>query len=128
MKRNEWRRAASGRELLLIYTLLSNIEKLKPEVEIGMSVKLQKSKGSVWDDIASDPAEAALLKIKAALIDAIRAHIEEYKLTQQEAAEQMGVQRSIIGDIISGKISDFSIDFLVLMAERAGINPLKIAD
>ena len=51
-----------------------------------MSVKLQKSKCSVWDDIASDPAEAALLKIKAALIDAIRAHIEEYKLTQQEAA------------------------------------------
>ena len=70
----------------MIYTLLTDIEKPKLEVGIGMSVKLQKSKCSVWDDIASDPAEAALLKIKAALIDAIRAHIEEYKLTQQEAA------------------------------------------
>jgi len=33
----------------------------------------QKSKGSVGDDIASDPAEAAQLKVKAALFDAIRA-------------------------------------------------------
>ena len=90
-------------------------------------MKLQKSKGTVWDDIAADPAEAAQLKFKAALFDAIRAYIKKHKLTQEEAAERMGVQRSRIGDISRGKLDGFTIDYLVLMAERVGVNPLKIA-
>lgn len=90
-------------------------------------MKLQKSKNTVWDDIASDSAEAAQLKIKAALFDAIRAYISENDLTQEEAAEQMGVQRSRIGDISRGKFEGFTIDYLVLMAERVGVNPIKIA-
>ncbi len=88
---------------------------------------LQKSKGTVWDDIAVDPAEAAQLKLKAALFDAIRTYIKERKLTQEEAAKRMGVQRSRIGDISRGKFDGFTIDYLVLMAERVGVNPLKIA-
>lgn len=90
-------------------------------------MKLQKSKGTVWDDIATDPAEAAQLKFKAALFDAIRAYIKKHNLTQEEAAERMGVQRSRIGDISRGKLDGFTIDYLVLMAERVGVNPLKIA-
>ena len=90
-------------------------------------MKLEKSKGSALDDIASDKAEAAQLKIKAALFDAIRAYIEKHQLTQEEAAKRMGVQRSRIGDISRGKLGGFTIDYLVLMAERVGINPLKIA-
>ena len=39
----------------------------------------------------------------------------------------MGVQRSRIGDISRGKLDGFTIDYLVLMAERVGVNPLKIA-
>lgn len=89
-------------------------------------MELQKSKGSVWDDIAGDPAEAVQLKLKAALFDAIRAYIKKNNLTQEEAAEQMGVQRSRIGDISRGKFEGFTIDYLVLMAERVGVNPLKI--
>ncbi len=41
-------------------------------------MKLQKSKGSVWDDIAADSAEAAQLKFQAALFDAIRAYIKKH--------------------------------------------------
>ena len=90
-------------------------------------MNIQKSKGTVWDAIAGDPAEAAQLKIKAALFDAIRSYIDKHKLTQEEAAERMGVQRSRIGDISRGKLGGFTIDYLVLMAERVGVNPLKIA-
>ena len=90
-------------------------------------MKLQKSKGTIWDDIANDSAEAAQLKIKAALFDAIRGYIKDNNLTQEEAAEQMGVQRSRIGDISRGKFEGFTIDYLVLMAERVGVNPIRIA-
>ena len=89
---------------------------------------LKKTKGTVWDDIASDPSEAAQLKIKAALFDAIRTYIKKHKLTQDEAAERMDVHRTRIDDISQGKLDVFTIDYLVLMAERVGVNPLRIME
>ena len=82
---------------------------------------------SVFDDLELDPGKAEQLKIKAALFNAIIAYIKENGLTQEQAAEIMGVQRSRIGDVCRGKMSGFSIDALVSMAARAGLHPLQIA-
>jgi len=82
---------------------------------------------SVFDDLEPDPGKAEQLKLKAALFDAIIAYIKENSLTQKQAAEIMGVQRSRIGDVCRGKMSGFSIDSLVSMAARAGLHPLQIA-
>ena len=82
--------------------------------------------GSVFDDLEPDPGKTEQLKIKAALFDAIIAYIKKNGLTQEQAAEIMGVQRSHIGDVCRGKISGFSIDALVSMAARAGLHPLQI--
>ena len=59
--------------------------------------------GSVFDDLELEPGKADLLKIKAALFDAIIAYIKENELTQEQAAEIMGVQRSRIDDVCRGK-------------------------
>jgi len=83
--------------------------------------------GSVFDAIEDDAGVAEQLKIKAALMNCIIKYIEENSLTQQEAADRMGVQRSRIGDVCRGHISVFSIDSLVVMAARAGVKPLKVA-
>lgn len=85
------------------------------------------TKGSIFDDLDRDPGEAVRLKIKAALFDVLIAYIEQHKLTQQEAADRMGVQRSRVGDLMRGQISRFSIDALVVMAGRVGIDPWKVA-
>jgi len=85
------------------------------------------TKGSVFDALERDPGEAVKLKVKAALFDVLIAYIEEHKLTQQEAADRMGVQRSRVGDLMRGQISRFSIDALVVMAGRVGIDPIKAA-
>ena len=82
---------------------------------------------SVFDAIEDDPGTAEPLKIKAALMDCINNYIKKNGLTQQEAADLMGVQRSRIGDVSRGHISVFSIDSLVVMAARAGVKPVKIA-
>ena len=95
-------------------------------IETGNDMKPEKSKGTVWDDIAADPAEAALLKIKAALLDSIIDYIDGHRITHIEAAKRLGVQRSQIDDLSSGMISGFTVDHLILMVERVGINPLKI--
>jgi len=87
----------------------------------------KKTKGSVFDSVEEDAGVAEQLKIKAALMDCIRNYIAEQGITQQEAADRMGVQRSRIGDISRGHISVFSIDALVAMAARVDLHPLKIA-
>ena len=83
--------------------------------------------GSVFDDLNFDPGEAEQLKLKAALFDTIIDYIQQNKLTQQQAADQMNVQRSRIGDICRGKTAGFTIDALVAMAARVGLRPLQIA-
>ena len=85
------------------------------------------TKGSVFDAIEPDAAIAEVLKIKAALMDCIRGYIAEHGLTQQQAADLMGVQRSRIGDVSRGHISVFSIDALVAMAARVDMHPVKVA-
>lgn len=87
----------------------------------------KRTKGSVFDAIEEDAGVAEQLKIKAALMDCIRSYIKENELTQQGAADLMGVQRSRIGDVSRGHISVFSIDALVAMAARVGLHPVKIA-
>ena len=85
------------------------------------------TKGSVFDALEQDAAAAEVLKIKAALMDCLRTYIREHDLTQQQAAERMGVQRSRVGDVSRGHISAFSIDALVSMAARVDLHPIKVA-
>jgi predicted XRE-type DNA-binding protein len=87
----------------------------------------KRTKGSVFDAIEEDAGIAEQLKIKAALMDCIRAYIRDNELTLQGAADLMGVQRSRIGDVSRGHISVFSIDALVAMAARVGLHPVRIA-
>lgn len=87
----------------------------------------QVTTGSVFYDIAQDPGIAEQMKIKAALFDCIIAYIKENGLTQQQASNIMGVQRSRVGDICRGKMSGFTIDALVSMAARAGLHPIHVA-
>ena len=90
-------------------------------------MRKQENNKSVFDDISKDAASAEVLKIKAALMDCICDYIEENELTQQQAADLMGVQRSRIGDVSRGHISVFSIDSLVKMAARVNLHPIRIA-
>lgn len=75
---------------------------------------------------ARSPAEAEQLKTKAVLFDSIRAYIAENRLSHKEAAERMGAEHSRIGDISQGRFDEFTIDHLVHMADRVGVNPLAV--
>lgn len=75
---------------------------------------------SVWDAIADSPEEAANLKLRSQLMDAIKAYIDHENLTQEEAAKRLGVLRSRVNELVNGRISKFTIDKLVNMAARLG--------
>ncbi len=78
---------------------------------------------SVWDAIANSPEEAANLKLRSQLMDALEAYIARERITQKEAAKRFGVSRSRVSELVNGRISKFTIDKLVNMAARVGLSP-----
>ena len=83
-------------------------------------VKVQ-TYSSVWDAIADSPEEACNLKLRSELMDALEAYILREGITQQVAAERLGIPRSRVSELVNGRISKFTIDKLVNMAARVGL-------
>ncbi len=77
---------------------------------------------SVWDAIADSPEEAAHLKLRSQLMDAIKAYLDHEGITQAEAAQRLGVPRSRVSELVNDRISKFTIDKLVDMAARVGLS------
>jgi predicted XRE-type DNA-binding protein len=83
---------------------------------------------SVWDAISDTPAEAENMKLRSALMIALKTHIEQQNWTQAEAATRIGVTQPRISDLMRGKIDLFGLDSLVTMAAGLGMHiELKIA-
>ena len=76
---------------------------------------------SVWDAIEDDPAQAANMKHRSALMMAISEYVKAKGLNQTEAAKLFAVSQPRISDLMRGKIGMFSIDTLVAMLAAAGI-------
>jgi predicted XRE-type DNA-binding protein len=76
---------------------------------------------SVWDAIEDSPAEAASMKLRSALMIALKDQIRSGGLTQAEAAKLFGVTQPRISDLMRGKIDLFSLDTLVNMLTLAGL-------
>jgi predicted XRE-type DNA-binding protein len=77
---------------------------------------------SVWDDIADSPEEAENLKVRAALIRAIRARVNEIGWSQTTAAQNLGLTQPRLSDLSRGMISKFSLHALVDIASKLGIH------
>jgi predicted XRE-type DNA-binding protein len=75
----------------------------------------------VWDALEPDPAIAANMRLRSALIIAITQFIQEKGLSQAEAAKLFGCAQPRISDLVRGKINLFSLDMLVAMLASAGI-------
>ncbi len=76
------------------------------------------TKGNVFDDLGFNAAEAANLKIRAALMRAVEEELTKKKLTQVQAAKLLRVSQPRISDLRRGKIHLFTIDMLVNMLAR----------
>ena len=84
-------------------------------------VKVQ-TYSSVWDAIADSPEEARNLKLRSELMDVLEAYILREGITQQVAAQRLGVPRSRVSELMNGRVSKFTLDKLVNMAGRVGLN------
>ena len=76
---------------------------------------------SVWDAIEDTPEEAAQMKIRSALMIAVKKHIKAQGWTQVEAARHLGVTQPRISDLMRGKIALFGTDSLIALLAAAGL-------
>jgi predicted XRE-type DNA-binding protein len=76
---------------------------------------------NVWDAIERTPAQAENLKVRSALMLALKRHIEHEGLNQAEAAKVFGVTQPRISNLMRGRIDLFGIDMLVNMLATAGL-------
>jgi predicted XRE-type DNA-binding protein len=84
---------------------------------------------SVWDAIEDNQAQAENLKLRSAMMMALKSHIKRQRLSQAEAATLLGVTQPRISDLMRGKIDLFGLDTLVNMVTAAGMHiDLKIRD
>lgn len=83
--------------------------------------KITPSSGNVFEDLGFEGGEAENLRVRARLMAPLERYVRERDLTQEEAAEELGTTQARISELVNGKIQAFSIDALVNMLNRAGL-------
>lgn len=86
-----------------------------------MGAKISPSSGNVFTDLGFGKEEAEHLRIRSTLMGAVRNVIEDRGLIQAEAAKLFGVTQPRISNLVRGRVELFSIDTLVDMLARAGV-------
>ncbi len=76
---------------------------------------------SVWDAIEGTHEEAENMKLRSALMIALKAHLAHTDLSQAQTAKLFGVTQPRVSDLIRGKLDLFGLDALVSMAAAAGL-------
>jgi predicted XRE-type DNA-binding protein len=85
-----------------------------------MSATITESSGNVFVDLGFDPAEAAILEMRAKLMSDLREYIQSSGMTQTQAARRLKIDRSRMTDLMSGKWEEFSLEMLITLAARVG--------
>lgn len=85
-------------------------------------LKYVRGSGNIFFDLGFDKAEAENLKLRSELMIKIEDFYRQSGLTQAVAAKALGLTQPRFNALLKGKIGLFSLDALVNIASRAGMN------
>jgi predicted XRE-type DNA-binding protein len=77
---------------------------------------------SVWDALEDSPAEAANMRLRSELMIAIKQTVTAWDVSQAAAARRLEVTQPRLNDLLRGRINNFSLDALILLAGHAGLD------
>lgn len=84
---------------------------------------------NIWDAIEDTPRAAASMKLRSALMTALKNQLTRTEISQAQAATLLGVTRPRVSELMHGKIDRFDLDALVNMATAAGLRlELRVLD
>src|SRR2546422_5259181 len=78
--------------------------------------------GNIFIDLGFDKVEAENLKMRSDLMIRIVEFQRKSGMTQAAAAKALGLTQPRLNALLKGKIGQFSLDALVNIASRAGMN------
>ncbi|MDD2609879.1 MAG: helix-turn-helix transcriptional regulator [Giesbergeria sp.] len=87
------------------------------------TIQITESSGNVFLDLGFDPAEAEVMKLRAEVMIRTAQQLKAQGWTQAEAARHLGITQPRVSRLIKGKVEDFSLDMLLMLANRAGLHP-----
>lgn len=76
---------------------------------------------SVWDVLVDSPEEAENLRVRSQLMRAIKQVVNDWDISQKEAAQRLHITQPRLNDLLKGKIDKFSLDALVNMLASANL-------
>ena len=84
-------------------------------------MKIEKGSGNIFRDLGFPPGEAQNLIMRAELMIKIEQFVRKSGMTQKEAARLIGITQPRLNLLLKRKIDLFSLDALVNMVARAGM-------
>ena len=89
-----------------------------------MAQKLKRIRGSdnIFADLGFPPGEAENLKMRSDLMLGIEVFYRRSGLTQAQAAKRLGITQPRLNALLKSRIEQFSLDALVNIANRAGLD------
>lgn len=76
---------------------------------------------SVWDAICDTREEAEQMKLRSEVMATLERFVKENEMTQAQVADAFGVTQPRVSDLMRRKFDRFSLDSLLSMAARAGL-------
>jgi predicted XRE-type DNA-binding protein len=73
---------------------------------------------SVSDALEDNPSDAADMRLRSELVMALQQAIADWGLTQSTAAQRLELTQPRPNDLLRGRINNFSLDALILLATR----------
>ena len=85
-----------------------------------MNEKMTVSCGNVFEDLGFAPDEAAAMLARETLLIELEKELSKRGKKQQELADELGIPRTRISELMHHKTEKFSLDKLVSLLHRAG--------
>lgn len=84
-------------------------------------LQITPSSGNVFEDLGFGE-ESRYLLAKSRLMHGLTRYVQSQDWTQVQAAEAFGVHQPVVSNLVNGKLSQFTMDRLLKMAEHAGLD------
>jgi len=78
---------------------------------------------NIFSDLGFDKAQAEIMKLRAEVMIRTANHLQEQGLTQAQIAQQLEITQPRVSRLLKYKVEDFSLDMLLTLATRAGLQP-----
>ena len=86
-------------------------------------ISIIEGSGNVFIDLGFPPAEAEVMKLRAEVMIRMQQFLKAQGWTQAEMARQLGITQPRVSRLLKHKVEDFSLDMLLTLAARAGLQP-----